>query len=267
MADTIEILFFGDVVGRPGRRAVAQYLARRAENPADIVIANVENATHGFGVSPTHYQDFLTMGVHIMTGGNHIWDRKELLPFMDEATALVRPANFIGESPGLGARVFTIGGHRIGVLNLMGQVYMPHTNSAYEAMQRWIPELKAQAPIVFVDIHAEATAEKNALAYVAADMGVSAMTGTHTQVQTADNRVIPGKDGHAMGFITDAGFNGPYDSVIGMEKSGSIARLVSSLPSKLEVGPEAVLQVNAVRYWVNPTTGICSKVERVFEVI
>jgi calcineurin-like phosphoesterase len=151
----------------------------------------------------------------------------------------------------------------LGVINLIGQVFMGNYNSPWEELDDLIYEMLAVTPVVFIDFHAEATAEKVAMAWHASSLGASAMVGTHTHVQTADSKILNNR----MGYITDAGFNGSYNSVIGMEASGSLQRLRSHMPARLDVGPADLLQVNAVRFTIEPKTGVCRKVERVNEVL
>ncbi|MGE0201486.1 MAG: YmdB family metallophosphoesterase [Candidatus Melainabacteria bacterium] len=265
----MDILFFGDMVGRPGREAVTHYLTHlRSEGlMPDIVIANAENTTHGFGINRRHYNELMTAGVDILTGGNHIWDRQEIFEFIDEADRLLRPDNFPAHAPGQGGGVFTIEKngktHTLGVMNLIGQVFMGNYNSPWDSLERLLPALKAQTPVVFLDIHAEATAEKMCMAHFAATMGLSAMVGTHTHCQTADNRIIAGQ----LGYITDAGFNGAYNSIIGMEPEGSIKRLRDQLPARLGVAEATSLQVNAVRFTVESRTGVCQRVRRINTIL
>lgn len=263
MADsgTIDLLFFGDIVGKPGRTAVISYLENLKERP-DVVIANGENVSHGFGMIRKHYDELQEAGVHIFTSGNHIWDQKEVFNYIDEVN-LLRPQNFPATSPGMGARVYQVGGYEIGVINLIGQVFMGNYNSPWEQMDETVFEMLAVTPVIFLDFHAEATAEKVAMGWHASSLGVSAMVGTHTHVQTADSKIL----NHRMGYITDAGFNGSYNSVIGMEPSGSLQRLRSHMPVRLDVGPSDILQVNAVRFAIDAKSGVCRKVERINEVL
>ncbi|HEY9745302.1 MAG TPA: TIGR00282 family metallophosphoesterase [Oculatellaceae cyanobacterium] len=260
-SSTIDLLFFGDIVGKPGRVAVTSYLANLDQRP-DVVIANGENVSHGFGMIRKHYDELHEAGIHIFTSGNHIWDQKEIFSYIDEVN-LLRPQNFPSASPGVGAKVYRIGEHDIGVINLIGQVFMGNYNSPWEQMDETVYEMLAVTPIIFLDFHAEATAEKVAMGWHASALGVSAMVGTHTHVQTADSRILNNR----MGYITDAGFNGSYNSVIGMEPSGSLQRLRSHLPTRLGVGPADILQVNAVRFTIETKTGVCRKVERINEIL
>lgn len=263
---TIDILFFGDLVGRPGREAVTRYLAELpdAAKP-EVVIANVENATHGFGISQKHYQELLRAGVHVMTGGNHIWDREEIFQFIDRADCLVRPANFNKQAPGKGWRVFNLpGGSKLGVVSLLGQVYMGAYNSPWDALEEAVADLKQHTSMIFLDMHAETTAEKMAMGWFANSLGVSAVVGTHTHVQTADAKIL----NQFTGYLTDAGFNGAEESVIGMRVEGSLKRMRGYGKSRMDVPNEVQrLQINGVRYRLDTTTGRCVAVERVFEVM
>lgn len=262
--ETVDILFFGDLVGKPGRDIVTYYLRNQPDPKPDIVIANVENVTHGFGLSEKHYRELLSAGVNIMTSGNHIWDRKEILDYLPNAREVLRPDNLPAHVPGSGVRIFKIAGVKLGVINLIGQVFMGNYNSPWEHLDGLVTMLKEEAPVIFLDFHAEATSEKIALGRYVAELGVSAMVGTHTHVQTADERIMAGK----MGYVTDAGFNGAHDSVIGMEVSGAIQRLRSLLPTRLEVAEASELyQINAVRFTVESNTGVCHAVKRVNEIV
>ena len=229
---TIDILFFGDMVGRPGRRALAWYIEQlpSAQRP-DLIIANVENASHGFGLSEKNYLELDEVGVDVMTSGNHIWDRKEILEYIERAPKLIRPANFAKTSPGKGWTVVTVGDTKVAVINVIGQVFMGAYNSPWEILDEVVPQLRDETPVIFLDIHAEATAEKLALARYASTLGVSAVVGTHTHVQTADDRII----NHRTGYISDAGFCGSYDSIIGFVPASSIQRLRTQTPSRIEV--------------------------------
>ena len=257
----IDLLFFGDLVGKPGRMAVKAYLESLPERP-DVVIANGENISHGFGMLRKHYDEMHEAGVHIFTSGNHIWDQKEVFTFIDEVN-LLRPYNFPSNSPGCGAKIFQLPNCEIGVINLIGQVFMGNYNSPWEQLDELVYDMLAVTPMIFLDFHAEATAEKMAMAWHASSLGVSAMTGTHTHVQTADSKILNNR----MGYITDTGFNGSYNSIIGMEAAGSLQRLKSHIPTRLSVGPDDILQVNAVRFTIETKTGVCRKVERINEVL
>jgi 2',3'-cyclic-nucleotide 2'-phosphodiesterase len=263
----VDILFFGDMVGKAGREAIYHYLAHHVSSEDEtatdtVIIGNVENCTHGFGIAEKHYHELLNKGFHALTGGNHSFDRKETADYIASAHAMVRPANLPGNVPGQGARLIEAFGVKIGILNILGQSYMGNYNSPLEAMEDYLPQLLAETPIVFVDIHAESTAEKTVLAMIAAEMGVSAMAGTHTHVQTADERLLNGR----CGYITDAGFNGSRNSVIGMDVYSSMARMKQLGHVKLEVSALPLVQVNAVRFTIEVSSGCCAGVKRIHEV-
>ncbi len=261
----LDLLFFGDIVGKPGRHAVASYLQtlRETGNFPQVVAANAENVTHGFGLMERHYHELLNTGIDVLTGGNHTWDRREILEYIESADHLLRPANLPATMPGTGCRVFEIRGVKIGIINLIGQVFMGNYNSPWERLDQMVADLKRETPIVFLDFHAEATAEKIAMAHYCARLGVSAMVGTHTHVQTSDEQILYGQ----MGYLTDAGFNGAYDSVIGMDVDCSVMRLRSTLPARMEVAVSTTLQVNAVRFRIEPESGRCVSVERIRELL
>ncbi len=260
--ENIELLFFGDIVGKPGRQAVQKYLSSLSvEEKPSVIIANGENATHGFGLSESHYNELINIGVHVITGGNHTWDRKEIVDYIDVVDKLLRPDNMPATLPGTGCRIFDFGDYKVGVINLIGQVFMGNYNSPWERLEMLVNQVKKETPIVFVDFHAEATAEKIALAHHCASLGVSAMVGTHTHVQTADERILK----EQMGFLTDAGFNGAYDSVIGMDVASSMMRLKSMLPARMEIALTNTLQVNAVQFTIEKGSGKCLSVQRLYK--
>jgi 2',3'-cyclic-nucleotide 2'-phosphodiesterase len=256
----MKLLFFGDLVGKPGRNAVIAYLKQLKQDNhlPDIVIANIENATHGFGLSKTHYQDLAEAGVQVMTSGNHIWDRKDISEWMGEAECLFRPFNFSRKLPGKGYGVVTIGSYKLGVINAIGQVFMGHYNTPWDDIDDIVTLLKQETPMVFCDFHGEATAEKHTFAHYLSSLGVSAFVGTHTHVQTADEKILNG----TMGFITDAGFNGAYNSIIGMDVKAAVDRLKNHAHARLEVPETSSVQINAVEFDLCTTTGACLSIKR-----
>ena len=255
----IKILFFGDMVGKPGRYVLRDYLAEHKEK-YDFVIANVENASHGFGLTEKNYNEISEYGVDCMTSGNHIWDKKEILNYIDKADKLVRPFNYPLNTPGFGSRIFELAnGVKIAVINLLGRVFMSPVDSQWGKAVDEIKHLKEITPIVIVDLHAEATAEKICFGRFCSELGVSAFFGTHTHVQTADERIING-----MGYITDAGFCGVYDSVIGMDYKTSLNRFITCIPERYDVADANVVQLNAVEVEINPISGHTVAIKRVF---
>lgn len=257
--ETLKILFFGDMVGKPGRYVLRDYLSAHKEK-YDFVIANVENASHGFGLTEKNYNEISEYGVDCMTSGNHIWDKKEILNYIDKADKLVRPFNYPLNTPGFGSRIFELAnGVKIAVINLLGRVFMSPVDSQWDKAVDEIKRLKEITPIVIVDLHAEATAEKICFGRFCSELGVSAFFGTHTHVQTADERIING-----MGYITDAGFCGIYDSIIGMDYKTSLNRFITCIPERYDVADGNVVQLNAVEVEINPISGHTVAIKRVF---
>ncbi len=228
----MRVLFIGDIVGRPGRRAVRQLLPEMlASHRIDLTVANCENAAAGFGVTREVIDELFGIPIDILTSGNHIWDKKEILDFIDEYPALLRPANFPPGAPGQGIIITqTKNGQKVGVINLVGRIFMPPTDCPFRAAERAIEEVRARTDVILVDFHAEATSEKIALGWFL-DGRVSAVMGTHTHVQTADERVLP----RGTAYLTDAGMTGPFDSVIGTRKEIIIERFLHLMPNKFEV--------------------------------
>lgn len=249
--DYIRLLLLGDVIGKPGRRAVKRFLsARRAEPLAPhLIIANGENAAHGFGLTEKIVNEFLSMGIDIISGGNHTFDKKEIFDFIDNYPNVLRPANYPPGTGGQGVYVADVNGFRIAVLSLLGRVFMEPLASPFLTADQIVSDLAGHADAVIVDFHAEATAEKVAMGWYL-DGRVAAVVGTHTHVQTADERILPG----GLAYITDIGCCGPLNGVIGMELKGVFRRLVEQLPSRLEIagGPAAV---NGVTITIDPGTG------------
>ncbi len=255
----IKILFFGDLVGRPGRFAVRDFLEKNKQN-YDFIIANVENASHGFGLTEKNYNELGEYGVQCMTSGNHIWDKKEIFNYINNADKLIRPFNYPANTPGAGSRVFEItDGIKIAVINVLGRVFMSPVESQWSVVKNEIIRLKEITPIVIVDFHAEATAEKICFGRFCSELGASAFFGTHTHVQTADEQII-----NDMGYITDAGFCGSSESVIGMDYNTSLNRFTTVIPERYDVADSNVVQINAVEVEINSTSGHTVAVKRVF---
>lgn len=228
--ETLRILFVGDLVGRAGRKILSRHLDRIIDqHRIDFTIVNVENAADGLGVTPEIAEELLDMQVGCMTSGNHIWDKREIREYIAREGRLLRPLNYPPDLPGAGTHVGeTAAGTRIGVVNVMGRVFMPPVNDPFRLAREAVEEMKAATPIVIVDMHAEATSEKIAMGWYL-DGQASAVVGTHTHVQTADDRVLPG----GTAYITDVGMTGPYDSIIGMEKEASLARFLNHTSARM----------------------------------
>ncbi len=254
---TLKILFFGDLVGKPGRFAVRNFLAEN-KNDYDFIIANVENASHGFGLTEKNYKEISEYGVDCMTSGNHIWDKKEIFNYISDAEKLIRPFNYPAGTPGQGSHVFD-NGLKIAVINALGRVFMSPVESQWTLLADEIKRLKEITPIVIVDFHAEATAEKICFAKFCSELGVSAFFGTHTHVQTADEQIM-----NNMAYITDAGFCGTADSVIGMEYSTSLNRFTTVVPERYDVADGNVVQINAVEVEIDRVSGHAVAIKRIF---
>jgi metallophosphoesterase (TIGR00282 family) len=238
----VNVLFIGDVTGKPGRRIVADRLpALRRSRAIDVVIANGENAAGGTGITGGVAKELLEYGVDAITGGNHTWQNRDAYELLDADPRVLRPANYPPGVPGRGAAVVTtVSGSRVGVLNLQGRVFMTHLEDPFRVGREQAAALRAQVPAVVVDMHAEATSEKVALGWYL-DGRVSAVLGTHTHVQTADERILPG----GTAYITDVGMTGPRDGIIGMAREAILERFLTQLPVRFEVAPGPV-QFNAV---------------------
>jgi len=244
----LKILFFGDITGRTGRNALKSFLASSDTKNA-FVIANIENASHGFGLTKKNYNELWDAGVNCFTSGNHIWDKKDIFEYINEAFNLVRPINYPDGTPGKGTQVFEFNGFKIAVVNVLGRVFMPPMDSPWQIVVDEINRLKNDGiENIFIDFHAEATAEKICFSkFLANEFNneekaiIKAFVGTHTHVQTADEKIING-----MAYITDVGFCGSADSVIGMEYSTSLKRLSTSLPERYEIAENGFAQLNGV---------------------
>ena len=255
----IKIMFLGDIVGKPGRLAVKKYLAELGDNKPDFIIANAENASHGFGLTQKNYNELLSYGIDAFTSGNHIWDKREIFQYIADADKLIRPINYPKGTHGVGYRVFETTKGKIGVINVLGRTFMGLIDSYWEMVTNAIEEIKKETPIVIIDIHAEATAEKICMAKYFAKMGVSGVFGTHTHVQTADERIYE----NCCAYISDAGFCGDMNGVIGMEYEASVNRLITSIPDRLDVAASGESQVNGVIITVDVLTGCSEAIERI----
>ena len=256
---TIKILFFGDMVGKPGRLAVRDFLAQNKDN-YDFIIANGENASHGFGLTLKNYNNLLDFGINCITSGNHIWDKKDIWEYIDTAENLVRPLNYPNGTRGEGWRIFEIAnGVKIGVINFLGRVFMSPVDSQWELAKEAIAEIKKETPIVIIDFHAEATAEKICFAKYCSELGASAFFGTHTHVQTADEKILNDR----MAYITDAGFCGASEGVIGMEYKSSLNRFLTCMPERYDVADSKEVQINAAEVEINAATGYAVAIKRI----
>ncbi len=254
----MRILFIGDIFGRPGREIARRALvALRERGSIDLVIANVENAAAGFGVTRDIAETLMNDGIDVMTSGNHVWDKKEVLDYIALEPRLLRPANLPPAAPGRGRYVArTPSGEAVAVINLMGRVFMTPIDDPFAVALREINAARAEARVVIVDFHAEATSEKLAMGWYL-DGRVTAVIGTHTHVQTADERVLPG----GTAYITDAGMTGPHESIIGIETGAALKRFLTALPAKLEPAAGDP-RFHAVLLTVDPANGRATAIER-----
>lgn len=255
----MRVLFVADVIGSPGRR-VAKGLVRLVKNEtrADAVVLNGENAAGGFGISPEHVEEFLGIGVDVITTGNHVWDKKEILPVLDREPRLLRPGNYPPGNPGRGATVVVVGGVRLGVMNLQGRTFMPPIDDPFRCADALLEELREKADAVVVDFHAEATSEKQALARYL-DGRVAAVVGTHTHTQTADERLLP--RGTAM--ITDLGLTGGLDGIIGMKWEISLERQLTMTRGERMQPTDGELHLQGAVVEIDPARGLARSIERV----
>lgn len=256
----IKVIFFGDIVGKPGRFAVRDFLQKDDTfKNYDFIVANIENASHGFGLTEKNYKDFIEYGINAMTCGNHIWDKRDIYNYIDSADKLLRPVNYPQGTKGVGSRIFDMGDFKIGVINVLGRVFMNLVDSPWLIVKEEIERIKQITPIVVIDFHAEATAEKICFGKYCSELGASAFWGTHTHVQTADESIING-----MGYITDAGFCGASDGVIGMDYQTSLSRFLTAIPERYEVAKGETTQVNAVEVHIDSSSGKALSIKRIF---
>ena len=255
----MNILFIGDTVGKAGRAIVHQYLKQlQEEYRVDLTILNCENAAAGFGVTPKIADEFFDWGIDVLTSGNHIWDKKEIMPYLAKNRRLLRPANYPVDNPGIGVSVLKTGsGEEVAVLNLQGRVFMPPTDDPFRVADAELAKLPKHIKVIFVDMHGEATSEKVAMGWYL-DGRVSAVVGTHTHVPTADETILPG----GTAFITDVGMAGPFYSVIGVVKEDVIRRFLTSIPTKFE-SASLDARLNAVFVDVESQTGKARRIERI----
>jgi metallophosphoesterase (TIGR00282 family) len=257
----VRILFIGDIVGQPGRRAVRELLPRiRREHHVHLVVANGENMAGGSGITGRTAEEMLAAGIDVLTSGDHIWDHKEINAVLDREQRILRPLNYPPGTPGNGSIVVTIDGQPdTAVINLQGRTFMVPMEHPFLEIEREVARLRCQARVILVDFHAEATSEKIALGRML-DGQVSAVVGTHTHVQTADEQIFPG----GTAYLTDAGFTGPHDSVIGREIAPVLRRFRTGLPQRFEVASGRVL-LQGVVIDVDGSTGRATAIRRVSE--
>lgn len=255
----MNILLIGDIVGKPGRRALKNLLpGLQKKYRIEFTIANAENAAGGKGISKEVFTEIIGAGVDVMTMGNHVWDNREIFNFIDDEARIIRPANYPGECPGQGYHIYTAGfNKKIAVINISGRVFLDPLDCPFQVTQEIIGQIKNKADIIIIDFHAEATSEKLAFAYYF-DGSVNAVLGTHTHIQTADERILSG----GTAYITDLGMTGPIDSILGMDKDLVIKRFITQRPVRFEVarGPA---QLQGVILSFDNHTNQVTEIERI----
>jgi len=255
----MKILFIGDIVGEPGRCAIEKLLPRmRSTEKIEFVVANAENIAGGSGVTPMLADGMFEHGVDVITSGDHIWKRKEIFDKLETDKRLLRPANYPKEDPGSGCTVVrSESGIDVGVINLVGRVFMQAVDCPFKTAKEAVEKIKDKARIIIVDMHAEATSEKVALGYYL-DGSVSAVCGTHTHIQTADEKILPG----GTAFISDVGMTGPFSGIIGRKKEQILTRFLTQMPTKFEMA-EGDIQLHGVVIDIDEKTGKANSIKRV----
>lgn len=251
----MRILFIGDIVGSPGREMLSTYLPKlKSKYKPTVTIVNGENAASGKGITEKIYKQILDAGAQAVTLGNHTWDQRELIEVIDHCPNLVRPANFPEGVPGKGYTFLKVNDIEVAVVNLQGRTFLPPLDCPFKKADEIIAKVKKKTSIIFVDFHAEATSEKQAMGWYL-DGRVTAVVGTHTHVQTADYRILPNK----TAYITDVGMTGPYDGILGMERVAVMNKFLTSLPVRFEVA-KGRTQLNGVLIHVDPKTGAATSI-------
>lgn len=258
-ANHMNLLFIGDIFGSAGRRAVTEHLPGiLAAEQIHLVIANGENAAGGFGITPPIAEELFNQGIHVLTSGNHIWDKREIYDYLNREPKLIRPANYPNGLPGSGLYVAEgANGARCAVISLQGRTYMPNTDCPFRKIDEILSDLDPHVRIRVVDFHAEVTSEKMAMGWYL-DGKVSAVLGTHTHVTTADTRILPG----GTAYQTDVGMTGPYDSIIGVKHEAILQRFLTALPVRMEAAKHNA-QFHAVVITVDEETGRAACIKRV----
>ncbi|MFJ7638516.1 TIGR00282 family metallophosphoesterase [Peribacillus sp. NPDC046944] len=255
----MRLLFIGDVVGAPGRGMVKEYLPRLKEKyQPHITVINGENAAGGRGITEKIYRSFLEWGAQAVTMGNHTWDNRDIFSFIDEAEYLVRPANFPMGAPGEGLKYIALDQQEVAIINLQARTFMPALDCPFRKAEELVLEAQKRTPIIFVDFHGEATSEKQAMGWYL-DGKVTAVVGTHTHVQTADNRVLP----QGTAYVSDVGMTGPYDGILGMDREAVIHKFLTSLPVRFEVPKAGRSLLSAVLIDIDEKSGKAVNIERI----
>ncbi|SDW25663.1 TIGR00282 family metallophosphoesterase [Paenibacillus sp. CF384] len=254
----MNVLFIGDIVGNVGRNAVKKVLpALKSKYNPHIIIANGENAAAGRGITSTIVKELLEAGVHGITMGNHTWDNKDIFEWIDDQPRMVRPANFVEEAPGQGAALIKANGKELAIINLQGRTFLPPIDCPFRKADELIEEMQQQTRNILVDFHAEATSEKIAMGWYL-DGRASIVVGTHTHVQTNDDRILPG----GTAYLTDVGMVGPRDGVLGMERSAVLHKFLTQLPTRFVVD-EGDWHLHAIAVEIDEATGAATKIQKI----
>jgi len=257
MPNEIRVLFLGDVIGKPGRKAVERFIKTV---DVDFRIINGENLAGGIGITPSVAMEMISYGIDVITTGNHVWKKKEIVPFLMEDQRVLRPLNYPAGTPGFGYNIIKKNNKTICMVNIEGRIFMNPLLCPFRTMEELITKVEKKVPII-VDFHAEATSEKMAMGWFL-DGKVAAVLGTHTHVQTTDERILP----NGTGYITDVGMAGPIDSVIGMDKMSVLEKFVTQLPQKFEVGKDDI-EVQGVIVTIDSSNNSCIAIERIKEKV
>jgi metallophosphoesterase (TIGR00282 family) len=263
MADQLNVLFIGDIVGRLGRAITKSHLPDlKMEHSIDLTIANGENSASGYGMTEKVYKELVEMGIDAVTMGNHTYDKKDYEKFLKDMPNIARPANYPPQAVGRDHVLLEVNGLKIAVINLLGRVFMQCVDDPFRAAKALVEKLKGETNIIIVDIHAEATSEKMAMGYFL-DGSVSAVLGTHTHVMTADERILT----NGTAYISDIGMTGAYDSVIGMEKEQILSRFTTGMPIKFEPTTTGTGLLNAVVIRIDVKSGKAKEIKRIQKII
>lgn len=257
----MKVLFIGDIVGEPGRHAIKELVPKIVKREKiDFIVANGENAAGGSGITPVLADELFSYGVDVITTGDHVWKRKEIVERISQDPRILRPANYPREAPGFGSTVVqSKSGTDVGVINIQGRVFMQAIECPFRTAKAEVDKIKNKARVIIVDIHAEATSEKIALGFFL-DGAVSAIIGTHTHVQTADEKILP----NGTAFLTDAGMTGPFDSVIGRKKDQILTRFITQMPARFEMA-EGDVQLHGAVIDIDEKTGRANSIKRLQE--
>lgn len=255
----MRILFIGDIVSSLGRDIVKQYLPRLKDHyRPDFTIINGENSAGGRGITQKIYYELLEIGAQAVTLGNHTWDNKEIFDFIDDAKRLVRPANFPEGSPGEGLKIIEHQGKKVAVISVQGRTFMPAIDDPFRTAEKLVEKAREVTPYIFVDFHAEASSEKLAMGWFL-DGKASAVVGTHTHIQTADERILS----KGTAYLTDVGMTGPYDEIIGVDKEAVIRKFMTAMPVRFDFSKSGRPQLSGVVIDLDDKTGFGKKIERV----